>query len=136
MRCRCQSQDEQLRSRVAEPGHRFAPILPLPERPPFLPRHAFAVLHKPRAFPARHDLCIQNFEEFRGLWHNTFGGNGRGRGLFLLTPLAADRRSRRASPCPPNPYFFSSSRSIPRLVSPFPKTALRPKALSFSWRFL
>jgi hypothetical protein len=55
-----ESKDQQLRVRVAESRHRFAPVFTVPERQPLFTRHSFAVFHQPRTLPASDDFFVQH----------------------------------------------------------------------------
>ena len=59
---RREANDDEPRLGVAEAGHRTAPVLPVAEGRPFLPGHALAPLHQPRATPAGDDLLVESLQ--------------------------------------------------------------------------
>jgi hypothetical protein len=59
MRCGRKPQDQQLRLCISEARNRLAPVRPLAVRPPFFPRHLFAMTHQPGAPTAADNFFVQ-----------------------------------------------------------------------------
>jgi len=58
----CEAYDQQPGVRVPEPGNGSAPVRPVPERSPLLPRNGFAVLHQAGTSSATDDYGVQFLE--------------------------------------------------------------------------
>ncbi len=65
VRPRRQTNQQQPRTRIAEPRHRLRPVIPIAISPPLHASHFGAILHQPRTLRARDNFPIQNVEGFQ-----------------------------------------------------------------------
>src|SRR5271168_218586 len=92
VRCGRETQDQQLRLRIAEAGNGAPPVVFVAESAPFFPRCFFAVRHQTRTLAAGDDLLVQD-AQLGGGFHVGITVDYAGWAMFSTSPRTCKRAS-------------------------------------------